>query len=91
MFIETLHKIQNSLGALTPESFYIQILTSPLKELTRAQFLSLEPPAQRLAYTRKLTIYRGGIIPPPSDYLPFKKLDLTDTIFRAPTQDQLFL
>ena len=39
-----------------------------------AQFLSLETPAQRLAYPKNLTIYRGGIIPPPSDYLPFKKL-----------------
>jgi len=43
-------------------------------DIWEAQFLSLETPAQRLAYPSNLTIYRGGIIPPPSDYLPFKKL-----------------
>ena len=40
----------------------------------QAQFLSLETPAQRLAYPRNITMYGGGIIPPPWAYLPFKKL-----------------
>ena len=42
--------------------------------VSSAQFLSLETPAQRVAYPRNLAIYRGGIIPPPLDYLPFKEL-----------------
>ena len=48
-------------------------------EFTKFQFLSQETPAQRLAYPRNLTIYRSGIIPPPWDYLPFKKLGLSET------------
>ena len=44
------------------------------KQQMQVQILSLETPAQRLAYPRNLTKYRGGIISPPWDNLTYKNL-----------------